>query len=106
PVTPRTGATDVDLLAAIGEGDRGALDELYQRHAGWLHLRLSRRCGDPMMVEEALQDAFLTVWRKSGGYAGDGEVGAWLWGIGLRQLLNRMRPRKTLAFHLLLRSDR
>ena len=33
-------ATDEALLGAIADGDRTALDELYARHAPWLHLRL------------------------------------------------------------------
>lgn len=101
-----TGASDGDLVAAIAEGDRRAFDELYARHFGWLHLRLSRRCADPTLVEEAIQDTFLTVWNKAGSYRGQGDVGAWVWGIGIRKLLNRMRRRKTPAWHLLVQSDR
>ncbi|HEX2192061.1 MAG TPA: RNA polymerase sigma factor, partial [Acidimicrobiales bacterium] len=71
-----------------------------------LHLRLSRRCADPALVEEALQDTFVTVWKKAKTYRGQGDVGAWVWGIGIRQLLNRMRRRKTPAWHLLMQSDR
>ena len=98
--------SDAELLAAIVDGDRRAFDLLYARHFGWLHLRLSRRCADPTIVEEAVQDAFVTIWRKAGSYRGQGDVGAWVWGIGLRQLLNRMRRRKTPAWHLLVMSDR
>ena len=102
----REAASDGDLLAAIADGDRQAFDALYARHFAWLHLRLSRRCADPSLVEEAVQDTFLTIWKKSGSYRGQGDVGAWVWGIGVRQLLNRMRQRKTPAWHLILRSDR
>lgn len=98
-------STDGELLAMIADGDRVAFDELYGRHFAWLHLRLSRRCADPNVVEEAIQDTFVTVWRKAGSYRGQGEVGAWLWGIGVRQLLNRMRRRKTPVWHLMIRSD-
>ncbi len=98
--------SDAELLASIAEGDRRAFDVLYARHFGWLHLRLSRRCADPSLVEEAVQDAFLTIWRKASSYQGQGDVGAWVWGIGIRQLLNRMRRRKTPAWHLLVQSDR
>jgi RNA polymerase sigma-70 factor, ECF subfamily len=106
-MTSRTAApTDAELLTEMASGGRTALDELYLRHAGWLHLRLSRRCADQSLVEEALQDTFLTAWRNAARYSGEGEVGAWLWGIGIRQLLNHMRPRKQLAWHLLHRSDR
>jgi RNA polymerase sigma-70 factor (ECF subfamily) len=99
-------ASDEALLAAIADGNRTALDELYARHAPWLHLRLSRRCADATLVDEAVQDAFMTIWRKPRSYAGRGEVAAWVWGIGIRQLLNRMRRRKTPAWHLLVRSER
>ncbi len=100
------GRDDRELVAAVGDGDRDAFDELYDRHFAWLHLRLTRRCADPALVEEAIQDTLLTVWRKAGSYRGNGDVGAWVWGIGIRQLLNRMRRRKTPAWHLLVQSDR
>ena len=102
----RSERSDSELLDAIADGDRASFDELYARHFAWLHLRLSRRCADPTLVEEALQDTFLTIWRKAGSYKGRGEVGAWVWGIGIRQLLNRMRRRKTPAWHLMIQSDR
>jgi RNA polymerase sigma-70 factor (ECF subfamily) len=98
--------SDAELLQRMAGGDRRAFDELYERHAAWLHLRLARRCGDAATVEEALQDTFLAVWRRPEGFAADGEVAAWLWGIGIRQLLNRLRRRKTPLWHLLTRSDR
>jgi RNA polymerase sigma-70 factor (ECF subfamily) len=104
--TDRTASTDEDLLAACADGDRAALDELYTRHAAWLHLRLSRRCGDQTLVEEAVQDTFVTVWRKPGSFAGRGDVGAWVWGIGIRQLLNRTRQRRKPLDYLLAGSDR
>jgi RNA polymerase sigma-70 factor (ECF subfamily) len=85
--------SDSELLEAICGGDRSALRLLYERHAGWLVARLGRRCGDPDMVNEAVQDTFLAVWRKPGRYRGEGEAAAWLWGIALRRLLDRIRRR-------------
>ncbi len=98
--------SDRELLVSIAGGDRRAFDEIYSRHFAWLHLRLSRRCADPRVVEEAIQDTFMTIWRKSGSYRGQGDVGAWVWGIGIRQLLGHMRRRKTPVWHLLVQSDR
>lgn len=85
--------SDAELLAAISEGDRTALRLLYERHAGWLVVRLGRRCGDPDVVNEAVQDTFLAVWRKPRAYRGEGDPAAWLWGIALRRLLDRVRRR-------------
>lgn len=92
--TGRGGLSDEELLASIGEGDRGALRELYDRHAPWLALRISRRCADRGIVEEVVQDTFVAVWRSASRYRGQGEVAAWIWGIGIRRLIDRLRPRR------------
>ncbi len=83
--------SDVDVLAAIARGDRQALRVLHDRHAPWLALRLARRYADPGVVDEALQDTFMAVWRSAGRYDGRGEVGAWIWGIAIRRLIDARR---------------
>jgi len=88
-----TGSEDVDLVRLIGTGDRYALSSLYRRHAGWLTVRLSRRCTNTDMVDTALQDTFLAVWRQADDYRPIGEVGAWLWTIALRRLIDQLRKR-------------
>ena len=37
---------DEMLLLAVAERDMGAFRTLYERHAGWLAIRLARRCND------------------------------------------------------------
>lgn len=74
-----------------------ALAELYDRHAPWLTVRLSRRCSDPDAVDDAIQDCFTAVWREAARWRGDGDVAAWLWGIAVRRLISRLRTRPTLA---------
>jgi RNA polymerase sigma-70 factor (ECF subfamily) len=87
------GDGDDTLLAAVATGDREALAELYARHAPWLMLRLNRRCADPGMVEEVVQDTFVAVWRGAARYRATGDVPAWIWGIGIRRLISRLRKR-------------
>ena len=91
--------SDPELLAAVADGDRSALEVLYRRHAPWVTARLRRRCSDPTVVDEVLQDCFVAVWRGAGRYDGRGEVGAWLWGIAVRRLVDAVRrsPRPTDA---------
>ena len=90
-MTPSARSDDATLLAAVADGDRAALRSLYERHAPWLTLRLTRRCADPGMVEEVVQDTFVAVWRGARRYRGTGEVAAWVWGIGIRRLIDRLR---------------
>jgi len=88
---------DDTLITAVANGDREALAELYRRHAPWLLLRLSRRCADPGTVEEVVQDTFVAVWRGAKRFRGSGEVPAWIWGIGIRRLVSRLRQRQALV---------
>ena len=83
--------TDEQLLTAVRGRDRDALKELYERHAPWLLLRFRRRGAGIELAEEVLQDTFLAVWRKPQAYSGRGDVGAWIWGIGIRRLIDRLR---------------
>jgi RNA polymerase sigma-70 factor (ECF subfamily) len=89
--------SDEELLSAIARGDDAAFRELYDRHVGWLILRLSRRFADPTVVDEVVQDTFLAVWRGAGRYAGRGEVAAWIWGIGIRRLVDRLRRTRGIS---------
>ena len=91
------GRSDATLLAGVGAQDLAALRELYDRHADWLSIRLSRRCGDSEVVADALQDTFVAVWQSADRFRGDGEVAAWLWGIAVRRLVSRLRRRRDVV---------
>jgi RNA polymerase sigma-70 factor (ECF subfamily) len=97
--------SDEELLSAIGAGDAAALRSLYDRHAPWLTFRLGRRCADPAVVEEVVQDAFLAVWRGAARYRGQGEVAAWIWGIAIRRLIDRLRRRRPASSPIGERAD-
>jgi RNA polymerase sigma-70 factor (ECF subfamily) len=87
----RAESPDSQLVGAVADGDTGALRTLYERHSRWLSVRLMRRCHDRELVAEVLQDTFVAVWRGAGSYRGDGDVGAWLWGVAVRRLVSRLR---------------
>ena len=90
----RPGAAESDdaaLLRAAARGDEEALATLYDRHAGWLTVRMTRRCAMPDVVDQAVQDTFLALWREPGAYRGGGDVAAFIWGIGIRRLIDVIR---------------
>ena len=88
-------AEDLALVARIAGGDRVAMEMLYRRHAAWLTSRLQSRCGDPDLTDIAIQDTFLAVWKSAKKYRGDGDVGAWLWGIAIRRLIDQLRKTRS-----------
>jgi RNA polymerase sigma factor (sigma-70 family) len=85
---------DPELLAALAGGDLSAMRLLYDRHAPWLSARLTRRCNNPDAVADVLQDSFMALWKGAERWRGDGEVGAWLWGIAARRLVSRLRGQR------------
>lgn len=88
---------DGQLLSALSDGDMAAMQTLYERHAPWLSVRLTRRCNDREVVADVLQDTFVAVWRSAARFRGDGDVAAWLWGIAIRRLVSRLRSRRAVV---------
>ena len=86
---------DAALLRAVARGDEESLAALYDRHAGWLTVRMTRRCAQPDVVDHAVQDTFLALWREAGAYRGGGDVAAFIWGIGIRRLIDGIRRENT-----------
>jgi RNA polymerase sigma-70 factor, ECF subfamily len=88
------GRSDADLLADVRQRDNGALAALYARHAAWITARLARRCADADIVDQAVQDTFVAVWRTPGAFKGTGEPAAWIWGIAIRRLIDQLRRQR------------
>ena len=82
---------DRQCLSAIVAGDETGLRVLHERHLPWLQARLFRRCGDHDLVDQAIQDTFVAVWRSARRYEGRGDVAAWIWGIAIRKLIDLLR---------------
>jgi RNA polymerase sigma factor (sigma-70 family) len=91
---------DEALLAAVGDASTSALHILYRRHSPWLAVRLRGRCNDPDVVNDVLQDTFVAVWKGADGFRGEGDVGAWLWGIAIRRLISRLRKHQRVSVPL------
>ncbi|WP_405727451.1 RNA polymerase sigma factor [Streptomyces sp. NBC_01537] len=86
--------SDAELLAATTAGDRAAFEALYRRYGPWLAVRLRYRCPDAALVDDAVQETFLAVWRGSARYREGGDVAGWLWQIGFRRLVDAIRGQR------------
>jgi RNA polymerase sigma-70 factor (ECF subfamily) len=70
---------DDELITAVARGDQPALLALYDRH-GRIALGLAYRIlGDAGAAEEAVQDAFVRLWRRAATFdASRGSARSWL----------------------------
>jgi RNA polymerase sigma factor (sigma-70 family) len=60
--------SDEELLTAIGTGDEGALGTLYDRFGRVAYGVAYRILRDQALAEDAVQEAFLAVWRSAESY--------------------------------------
>ena len=62
---------DEALLALAAHEDEGALAELYDRYGRPAYARALRIVRDPALAEDAVQEAFLTLWRTAKSFRSD-----------------------------------
>lgn len=86
-------ATDAELLGAHVAGDPQAFGELVRRHKDRLWSVAMRTTGDPEEASDALQDAFISAFRRADQFRGDAAVTTWLHRIVVNASLDRLRRR-------------
>jgi RNA polymerase sigma-70 factor, ECF subfamily len=86
--------SDGELLAAVGTGDRRALEELYLGYHRRLARFLSRFTARYENVEEIINDTFLVVWQKAKDFRRASLVSTWIFGIAYRTALKSLRRQK------------
>jgi RNA polymerase sigma-70 factor (ECF subfamily) len=86
--------TDGELIARVGEGDRGAFELLYRRYARPVFALALRRLGDRGRAEDAVQETFASVWRSARSYRRERGPGApWLYAVARNAIVDRRRAR-------------
>jgi len=57
-----------DALQRVGQGDAAALKDVYDRTSAKLFGVCLRILGEPSESEDVLQEVYVTVWRRAGGF--------------------------------------
>jgi RNA polymerase sigma-70 factor (ECF subfamily) len=89
------GAADLVLMRRIAEGERTALAALYTRHGGVALAFARRMLQDDHDAEEAVQDAFVAVWRRAGTFRAEASAPrTWLLTIVRNRCIDSLRLRR------------
>ncbi|MET9053050.1 sigma-70 family RNA polymerase sigma factor [Streptomyces bacillaris] len=95
---PQGTRTDETLLVVrAGEGDEEAFEVLVRRHSPAMLQLAMRLLGDRADAEDAVQDAFVSAWRKLPEFRRDAAFSTWLHRIVTNRCLNRLRSRRPAA---------
>ena len=90
------GMTENELIEACIAQDRSAQHTLYKRYQAAMFTLAYRVTGDYETAAEALQDAFLQVFRRIEAFERRSTLGAWIKTIVTRMAINKLRQRKFL----------
>jgi len=86
---------DAELLRDMARGDHRALSALYDRHAAQAFGLARRMLGDRDAAEEAVQDAFVSLWRRAGTYRSERcSARTWLFAIVRNRCIDELRRRR------------
>lgn len=86
--------SDAELLAAHCDGDRDSFGELFRRHRDRMWAVALRTTNDPELAADAVQDAFISAFRRAEGFKGQSAVTTWLHRIVVNASLDRLRRRR------------
>jgi len=85
---------DVALVRRVQQGDLGAFEPLYRRHAGRTYALCLRLTGDAQVAAERAQDVFVRVWERIRTFRGDSAFTSWLHRMTVNVVLQEMRSTK------------
>ena len=90
--------SDSVLIAAVKNGDNGALETLFERYRRPLYAFISRMLnGDSMTADDIFQDLWIKVLNKLSVYQDDGKFSAWIFRVARNQVLEHFRREKSRA---------
>ncbi len=93
-MAPSQSESDRVMLAAVATGDQKAFSQLYDRLSGPLYSLALRMLGDAAEAQDALQDVFLQIWRRSAAYdSAQSSVFTWAVLITRSRVIDRLRAR-------------
>lgn len=93
-----TALDDASLLARHVAGDDGsAFGELFRRHRDRMFAVAMRTCGQRELAADAVQEAFVSAFRRADSFRGDAAVTTWLHRIVVNACLDRLRREKNAA---------
>lgn len=89
---------DNELVKAYVRGEEVALESIIDKYAGRLFAFAYRLSGDRAMAEDAVQDAFVKVWKNLGKFDGKRSFRAWIFAITRNVTIDILRSRKDISF--------
>lgn len=94
PPLPSSPAADRAMIEAVARGDQAAFARLYDRLSGPLYSLCLRMLGTEAEARDALQEAFLVIWRRASSYdPAQGAMFTWAVHLTRCKVIDHLRSR-------------
>ncbi|MFF5447981.1 RNA polymerase sigma factor [Streptomyces sp. NPDC012888] len=93
PAEPAAEPDDGVLTVRASEGDEDAFAVLVRRHSGRLLALAQHLLGNRADAEDAVQEAFISAWRRLPEFRHGASFGTWMYRIVTNRCLNTLRRR-------------
>jgi RNA polymerase sigma-70 factor, ECF subfamily len=94
PRRSRPQPSQTDLIRAIAQGDKHAMQALFAQHRLRVYRFALRLIDDKDAAEDLVSEVFLEVWRHAGRFEGRCRVSTWLLAITRNRALSMLRRRQ------------
>lgn len=93
---------DENLVSCVADGDRGALETLYDRYVHGCYALALKIVRDPHIAEEIVQDVFVKLWQRPTSFSPQrGKFSAWLMALVHNRAIDKLRQEKKESnFHV------
>lgn len=85
--------SDSELINSFLKGNRQAFGELVARYQDYVYNLALRLVGNTADAEDLVQEIFIQVMRKVGGWRGEAKFGTWLYRVAANQCYDWLRKR-------------
>jgi RNA polymerase sigma-70 factor (ECF subfamily) len=86
--------TSPDLLQRLCAGEEAAWGELHRDHYPRLWSSVQRILNNPTLADDVVQEAFIKAHRDIRRFAGQSQLGTWLYRIAINQALDAVRKKQ------------
>lgn len=92
-----TAAQDARLLARVLDGDHDAFNQIMRNHEDRVFSVCLRIMGSRELALDAVQETFLTAFRKADQFKGNSALGTWIYRIAVNACYDQLRRQKRRA---------
>jgi RNA polymerase sigma-70 factor (ECF subfamily) len=86
-------ASDEALMARVADGDRRAIQLLFERHQLRVYHFVLRLVANCATAEDIVSDVFLELWRHAASFEGRARLSTWILAIARNKAVSAMRRR-------------